>query len=312
MKMGSFSGWGFTLIFGSLLLFLSFKDVTINSLMGQENKPDQIQPETISIGIVDAFYCQSSFYKSKYPNIEFIYLNEAKNSVEDCSPYEESKIYPDKLHGHLMVENILNGLNELKDKKFKIYLATVFNRVGLSFTPYWESSIEKLNRLQPNIIVMAVGYFKDEKLDHIKIKSPVFLASGNTGRGISETTKLYPHKNNAENFIMVGNAKAVQFNPNSLNSSSAKGHQFIFDPSVLHQKQIDFFGPNRGKLNNLQASSFATAYIANQILKKCEDLKSLEAIKTCLKREKRPITFKQSKIKQKSLKQDILTSGFTF
>lgn len=310
--MGKFSDWIYVALVGGFIGFLSFKGTTLDSIFGRKvaQVPEIEIPEktshTNTIAIVDSFFCLPSYYEKRYPNITIEFITPMPQSFdENCDEYEKDKEWPEKMHGHLVFENVFH---DYQGPKIKVLLANVFNRVGLQHTPYWKQALKLLNSIRPNFIVMAIGYFKDTQLDGIKIESPLFLASGNEGRGLDQRTILYPHKQNFKNYIIIAGAKEPRFVPTSLGDSSAKGHQFYFDPSTLNSGIVDFFLKDQGQKNSLTSSSFAVSYFANSVLKRCSDISSLNSLKSCFEQQKKEIKFIQSSRGGKSK----LTFGFTF
>lgn len=259
---------------------LAFTLVFMASAMTREK--DQ---KPIKIGLIDSFYCDLPYYQVKYPGVIFEFIGTKDDRTTNCLSVKPKG---PSFHGHLVLENILKSMGSKKTVHF--YLASVFTRVGTQHSKLWIKAIEKFNQLELDIVVSAAGYFQNENLKNYSLKSPTFLSAGNATRGITKETTLYPHSQNKENYFLIGSYKE----PSENLKKHIKTNQKLLDPTLLHLSQLEFFMPDRGSYNKLQGSSFSVALFTGLIIKNCNNLKTLNSLKTCIDKGKMSISFKQS------------------
>lgn len=176
-------------------------------------------------------------------------------------------------HGEFVLDRLFALYK--KEEELKIYYFSVFENKTMSEARIIEA-LKLLKDRQVEFILFAGGLPLEKNSYSAKLYSSklFLLGTGQVGRGIKETTRLWP-QNYSLKKMLVGYYKQAKSAP----------FQKMFAKGQLNEKKAYVFLPHRSKKSKLKYSSLAVSNIAGLILQNCNRI-SIHCLNEMLKAEK--------------------------
>lgn len=208
--------------------------------------------EAKNILIVDSFFCDNK-------NIQYKSLQKL-----------ESKCGTDrKFHGDLVLKTILKYADKPKDQ-LTFYLHRIYLENGLQDQNLINDLPKLIKDIKIDLAVFATGIYLSPP--NIDLNFPLIVSSGSLGNGVTAQMKLWPQQNKKENMVMVAHYFASKLN----SKLEPKGY---LESTLLNPELIDYYIENPSS-SLLKGSSFASAYLAGNVIKFC----NLNNLKDCFKK----------------------------
>lgn len=244
----------FKLCFIFLLLFSSCNPFSSNELR---------------IGIVDSFFCLNNLTYGKAVIFKAFGANQARLGVGKPHQCAKVKDFRKRLHGHLVLNTILEHIDHKKEFPVKImlYPVNIFEPNGKTSKENWLKAIEFLNNNKVQYLVTASALAAD-KLDEIPPKDTLdsmtlIAASGNRLYPITEKTILFPqvHANPQKDWLIGHYLKATQ---------APKGEKKygFFDFALKYPDKVNYYVIN-SENDLFKMSSYAVSRAVAHLINKC-------------------------------------------
>jgi hypothetical protein len=214
--------------------------------------------------IVDSYFCEHQNQKDR------IFYYNIKNFPSKSEKCLQERAY----HGDQVLNTMLKSLKKDK-KKISFHLFTIYQNDGTQSKNLVLDLIKLIKDEKFDLGVFATGIYLQENFPELKF--PHIVAAGSIGNGVTPSMKLWPQSSTNPLMIMVGH-----YFPSLTGGKMApKGH---LEPGLLHQETIKYYIENPEK-SQLKGSSYATAYLAGNILNLC----NLNKIEDCLDKRSIPL-----------------------
>lgn len=214
--------------------------------------------------IVDSYFCEHQNQK----DLSFYY------NIKNFPSKSEKCLQERAYHGDQVLSMMLKSLKNNK-KKISFHLFTIYQNDGTQSQKLVLDLIKLMKKEKFDLGVFATGIYLHENFPELKF--PHIVAAGSIGNGVTSSMKLWPQSSKNPFMIMVG----YYFPSITGDKMAPKGH---LEPGLLHQETIKYYIENPEK-SDLKGSSYATAYLAGNVLNLCD----LSKIDACLDKKTTPL-----------------------
>lgn len=232
-----------------------------------------LSAKTLTLAIVDTGLCSNALASGV--------ITHSKMNRECSRPvkFERSR------HAHFIIENFLKNYRKPKNENLILHHFNVFNQQGEQDKALWLEALSELQKLKPDMIIMAVGFKGDFSTFPTSLPGITILAAGTEGFGITQQTVLWPQLLKDPQILMVGHFFPSRLGHLARRQAQKKGQ---LGPDLLNKLNTSYFVAEAYKKENLGGSSRACALASAFILNKCKKevlSKNIKDIFSCLQQK---------------------------
>lgn len=232
----------------------------------------------LKIAILDTGFCPELLKLKK--NVTINPPIDLTSSVHlDCQKYSTKNR---RFHGHWVLEQFLR---ELKlEKKIQVTPLIIFDQNGSQRLEYWKRAFNKQSEF--HLIISAAGITQNKRSKMTsEIKRPIIVAGATLGRGIKESTILWPQSEFKNPLVTA----IGSYLPKDQTLGKRE------DYTLLRKNEMSYFFSAGRDSDYFRGSSRAVATASARAINICfNELLDLKNLKSCLKRKSFKIKLDES------------------